>query len=323
MLSENITIQSCNCSAEGTINLVLGTFGIFENLLTAILIATDSELRNPTYYFMVNLCLADAFALLSVGVYKGLTQFDTGIILFSADHPGIFVWLREVGVLETSVFTIFIAFSRCSTLRSLQVNEQPMNKFYFWMSIIGPWVIFPAGYGALIYFEAVPYSFQGNNSNYDTKKLSGLILQYIFACYSFVCIVSVCVMNVISLFSVRAARKKIQTFIFSSNLKAETKLFLQCAVAATVNFVVTIAYGVIVALQQNLNPILPKIAGVGWIFTHIYSPMVYFALNTRLRRRFVSLCLSICQFLRALCGGQHVKVDVVQQISIVNRGVRL
>lgn len=319
MLTENITIHPCNCTAVGAIYVGLSIFGIFENLFTAILIATDSQLRNPTYYYMVNLCLADIIVLFSVGLFQGLLLLDTGVAMASMSHPAITMWLLQVGVFETTVFMILISLSRCIKLKSPHANESQTNKLYLWLSIIGPWLVFPLVYGVLFYSEIVPYKFDVTKFNwkYDTTKLVGKILEYASFGYAAVCILSVSIINVITLFYVHAARRKIQAFT-DTNLKAEVKLFIQCAVTAGITFAVIIAYGVIIALQHNFNPLAPIIAHVGWLFAHIHSPIVYFALNSSLRQRFVALCL--CRFqLGTCCIGQSVKVDVVRPISIVNR----
>src|SRR5688500_4996945 len=78
---DNETLVTANTSeiVVGAVSITLGLFGITENVLTAILMATDSEMRSPTYLYMINLNICDAIALVPLAFYSALALLIPGL----------------------------------------------------------------------------------------------------------------------------------------------------------------------------------------------------------------------------------------------------
>lgn len=318
-MSANNTIgplQPCHCVTEGSIYISISIFGIIENILTAILIATDTELRSPTYYYMVNLCLADVVELLAIGLYQGLILIDSQIAIGSISTPPILMFLRGVGVFECAIFMLAICLNRFLTLKKAQVEEPRTDTKRLLAKILAIWLIFPVAFGALLFSGTVPLIFDYNHFvwAYDSSKTVGRVAVYAFPAYAVLSMAAVAVLNAVSLYFVRKVRKKIQSFSSELNVKAEIKLFIQCAVTTSITFFVVIVYCTILAFQNRLPAVLTTIAHTSWLISHVHSPMIYCFMNARLRRRLFSVLR--CRFKSSQVLDVRVRVDKVHSLVL-------
>uniref|UniRef100_A0A915KD27 G-protein coupled receptors family 1 profile domain-containing protein n=1 Tax=Romanomermis culicivorax TaxID=13658 RepID=A0A915KD27_ROMCU len=110
---DNVTFHS-ELSIIGKSYLALGIFGITCNLidLAAIpLLKDDSPLKNPFYFFMLNLCIADLLCLTGLACYTGLTfcRVDAFLTTFLQRFFG---FLIDANYYSSGWFHFLISLSR-------------------------------------------------------------------------------------------------------------------------------------------------------------------------------------------------------------------
>lgn len=130
---------TCPRMIIGPSYFITGLFGISLNVIAAFLMAKDPEMRNPTYFYMINLCIADAMTLIPLNVYAGLVLMHPVMMQYVLDIINVLIMLMTWT--SSVCFTIATTFSRCIQLASPHLVDIYFKKRNLLISVALVWIL--------------------------------------------------------------------------------------------------------------------------------------------------------------------------------------
>lgn len=268
--------------------ILIGTIGITLNLLASILMATDKEMRQGTYAYMIQLCVCDIIALFGLAFYTGfalifpILQTDIALALVS--------YFLAIGSFSGSCFMVLVSASRCVQLVWAHKSSVIFSKRVIAISVVSSYLVVAIAFSYNIFYRPLLFYLITTSGkwtfNMDTPVGHGAATRNLGYCSMCACLITV--FNVISLYGVRKMRRQIQSVETRENRKREVKLFLQCAI--TGNFcILSVILFFMMTFWELTSVASSVVMHVVWVILHVQNPMVYFVINTRLRERLMSL----------------------------------
>lgn len=289
--------------------LIVGISGILLNAVAAALMMKDKEMRNATYSYMIQQCLCDIIVLLSAATYTGFALLCP--ILQNDTTMAIFGYSTGIGWYAGSYFMVLISYSRCVQLVWSHKLNVLFSKRMIFASIIGIYLCPTLFY---LYSTTIrrPLIFFVSNSTYswtyNVIDPLGKTMAMVNITSNIFCAFLITVFNSKSLHWVRKTRMQIQTLESKENRRREVRLFFQCAITGTMYTLAVVVFFIISSLQLGGEHVAAfVITHLGWMMVHLQNPLIYFAVNSRLRRR-----------LRPLfgCGPSEETLPSVRQVSV-------
>lgn len=274
----------------GIFFILLGVFGIIGNTITGLLITTDREMRNPTYRYMTNLCFADAVMHVPLSIIFGTVLIDPS--LWSMTFAKISAYILTIGWNPSGIFMVSMSYSRfvqLKTPRTQLVTASKGERRRLWASIVLPWTLPAVIYCWMPYYEPPPVILLASQYAWSFNEATALGegLRWLTVAWTLGVIISVSYFNYRSLMAVRQMRKQIRHIGMDRNVKREIKLFIQCALTAAIYSTMSVTYFAVNGIKFGIPPAGFIAAELLWILNHTHSPIVYFTLNRKLRRRFL------------------------------------
>lgn len=278
-----------NSTIVGSIYIVMGIFGIAENGLAAVLIATDREMRNPTYIYMVNVCLSDVVTLTSIAIYSGVV-----LIYPSAVTPTLTKLSSYVTATSwcfACQFIVLMTFSRYVQLKWAHKMHYYFSRRNLIITVLVPWLLPVSCFSWLFGYDWMPFRFfpELGAWQFDDCRDLGRFLSYLFMALTAAIAFTVNFLNIRTLLHVHRIRKQVHTIETNANAAREIKLFVQCAITGTSFTVAVVAHFVISALKAHVNTAAFVVSHCMWILNALQYPLTYFALNSLLRERFLAI----------------------------------
>lgn len=270
--------------------IIIGVIGVYINSMAAVLIAIDKELRHVTYTYMVQLCVCDILVLTFASIYTGFALIFRSLLDDTVN--AICGYMTSIGWYGSSYATVLIALSRCVQLVWSHKIDVFFPKRLVLISIVALYVCPALFYiynlpnrPLVFYVSTVTYSWM-----FNTKDVYGNALSIVNITSNLICAALVTGLNIRSLHWVRKTRQQIQSLENVENRKREVRLFIQCAITGTLfTFAVMVFFVVSTLGLGGHNVIMFVLTHVGWMMIHLENPLIYFAINGRLRRRFLRL----------------------------------
>lgn len=280
-------VTMSNDTAIGIVYTAMGLFGIIENGITSYFIATDPHMKNPTYYYIVQLGIADAIILIPITVQAGLTTLWPVLAHPVAIKIGAF--LVAVGWYPGCLFMVLSSFSRYIQLSMATSVPRIFSRRNLALSISLSWIIPSALYTWFIYWDPILFGYfqERYTWGFHTHTPFGNALSIFNITINSVFAITINIFNLKSLKCVHQLRKQVQSFETSGNMRREVKLFAQCAITGTIYTGAVIYYYVVNAIEHSLVWYWFLITHLLWASNHVQNPIIYFVLNTRLRRRLI------------------------------------
>lgn len=273
----------------GIVYVTIGVYGVAQNILTAILLRREVNINNPTYYCMFQLCLTEAVILLPLSVFTGLALLCP--VLQDVDMVyRVCAYIVAIGFYGGSGFMVMMTVSRCVQLVWPHLTDRLFSKrrliFFTCASYICPVLcfIFVFTHETLL-FTFYPHLFTWR---YVHSELGRVALK-VNLTWNILCVFMLVIFNGRSLYWVHVTRKQIQNIAATANRNREIKLFIQCAITAFSYITCTILFFGLAFVGTSENVSQSIATHLVWLSIHLQSPMVYLAVNKKLRLGLVRL----------------------------------
>uniref|UniRef100_A0A915I9V5 Vinculin n=1 Tax=Romanomermis culicivorax TaxID=13658 RepID=A0A915I9V5_ROMCU len=282
---DNSTFHS-ELSIIGKSYLALGIFGISCNLIdlaAILLLKEDSPLKNPFYFFMVNLCIADTLCLSGLACYTGLAF--CGPKIFHTDFlQRFFSFVIDTSYYSSGWFHFLISFSRLLVFgRYDKLSKSAIESL---LQAALDWLADPralrGGVGEkslrriLEYMERIAARALPDDSYQIRRACSDINSMTDSLC---------------ELRQNKQVRKQSQQIAFVSNnlsRKLEIKLFIQCFVSSCVYCGAATLFAIFSQIN-TLPDTLLLVAHLVWILDHMNNSLVYLLIDNDLRRQIKKL----------------------------------
>lgn len=281
--------------AVGVAYIITGTVGLIANITCAILIAKNKELRNASYFYMINLCIADAILLLPIAIYLGIVVILNNN---SCDYcERVFNLFLQISWYPGGCFFVLVSLTRFIMLKYSHLNKKIFTKRFMVVSISLPWLCFGALSSMnLFYSKTIGMTFPFLYTwGLNTDHTYGEFMAWYNLSHDMLCSFINCCFNVGSILWIRNSRKQIQSMDTTNSRKREIKLFIQCFITSMFYVTVCVMYAIVFKVAQIMAPYHFMICHSLWILNHCVSPFIYFAFNPKLRETLKGLVSSQTQ----------------------------
>lgn len=278
-----------NDTAIGAAYVTTGVIGMSENFITAYFMATDPKMRNPTYFYMICLAISDAISFAPIALYAGVTTLDPGLIdpvsMRLASLANICSWYAGCTLM------VLASFSRYVQLVMPEKGHVYFRRRKLIISLILCWIMPSIIFGWAVRLDPIPYGYVPERYMWvfqsgDSVAIGSEMFTFVM-CIGFSCLMHA--FNIKSMRHIRQLRQQAQMVETSRNFKREVKLFVQCAVSGTVYTFGTVLYFITSALEKNGMPYFGVVIQAIWYCNNLQNPIIYFIVNSRLRRRILNV----------------------------------
>lgn len=284
-MTSNTTLST----TVGVAYIATGVTGIVENLVIAILMATDPKMRNRTYIYMINLAISDAITFLPFSLYTGV------VIIYPHRIDPI---STRIGALVTigswyagCTLMVLASFSRYIQLVMSEKVPVYFTRRNLIISVFLSWTIPIVPFVCVIWIDPMPlgyfpelytWAFRSGDDLGKGLEIFCIVLSIFLYFLTHIC-------NIKSLRHIRHLRKQIQMVERSGNFKREVKLFVQCAITGIMHTIGIACYFIASALERQMPWYGFLIIHGLWYLNYTQNPIIYFIMNIRLRRRVLNV----------------------------------
>uniref|UniRef100_A0A915IIG6 G-protein coupled receptors family 1 profile domain-containing protein n=1 Tax=Romanomermis culicivorax TaxID=13658 RepID=A0A915IIG6_ROMCU len=127
-----------------SIYVILFVIGLSGNIVCGLSIIRSKLWFVPTYFFIINQCLADVLCLICIGFYTGFELFTVSPCSYVSDSSKyrtdkVMTFLLQMGWYPSGYFAVLLAFSRLIALKYNITYTQSIKKRHLLSAAFGVW----------------------------------------------------------------------------------------------------------------------------------------------------------------------------------------